>query len=99
MRRCRAATLVRRTSGDAGVPTTLTAEHRRALGMLAEAGQRGCTAVIMAAHFEVELLAGLLREGWAGVHIQTVGTGRRPTKVLTMKITDAGRQALKRASH
>jgi hypothetical protein len=67
--------------------------------MLAEAGHRGCTEAIMAAHFEVELLAGLLREGWAGVQVQTIGAGPRPVEILTMRVTDAGRRALKRASH
>ena len=76
-----------------------SADQCRALGMLAEAGSRGCTEAIMAAHFEVELLAGLLREGWAGVHVQTIGSGHRPIEVLLMRITDTGRQALKRAAH
>jgi len=62
--------------------------------MLANAGPRGCTEAIMAVHFTVELLAGLVRQGWVSVDVETVRAGRSPDGVVRMKITEAGRQSL-----
>jgi len=72
----------------------LTADQRRALVTLANAGPRGATETIMAAHFGIELLAGLVRRGWVNVNVETVRAGRSPLGVVRMKITEAGRQAL-----
>jgi hypothetical protein len=79
---------------DAAGPMMPTDERRRALAMLANAGPRGNTEAIMAVHFTVELLAGLARQGWASVDVETVRAGRSPVGVVRMKITEAGRQAL-----
>jgi len=79
---------------DAAGPMTLGDERHRALAMLANAGPRGCTEAIMALHFTVALLAGLVRQGWASVDVETVRAGRSPVSVVRMKITEAGRQAL-----
>ncbi len=44
----------------------LSAEQRRALAMLADAGQSGCTDQLMMAHdFTFDILAGLVRGGLA----------------------------------
>jgi len=48
-----------------------TDEQRRALAMLANTGRRGNTEAIMAVHFTVELLAGLVRQGWASVDVES----------------------------
>ena len=62
--------------------------------MLANAGPRGNTEATMAVHFTVELLAGLVRQGWASVDVETVCAARSPVGVVRMKITEEGRQAL-----
>jgi hypothetical protein len=72
----------------------LSAEQRRALAMLAGTALRGATEAIMTAHFGVELLAGLVREGWASVDVQSARAGGKAIKVVRMRITDAGRRAL-----
>jgi hypothetical protein len=50
---------------------TINADQRRALVILADARPSGRTEGIMALHFTVELLAGLVREGWASVQVET----------------------------
>jgi hypothetical protein len=45
-------------------------------------------------HFDVDLLAGLVGEGWASVRVDTVRAGGRTVEVVRMRITAAGRQAL-----
>jgi hypothetical protein len=74
----------------------LTAEQRRAVAMLAGAGPRGATEAIMAANFGVELLAGLVCQGWASVQVGPRWSlvGRSRVEVVRMRITDPGRQAL-----
>jgi hypothetical protein len=72
----------------------LAADQRQALDMLADAGPRGCTEAIMAAHFGIELLARLVREGLACVEVESVRAGGRTVDVVRMKITDDGRQAI-----
>ena len=48
----------------------------------------------MAVHFTVDLLAGLVREGWARVEVQSARAGGKAIEVVRMRITDAGRHAL-----
>jgi len=48
----------------------------------------------MAARFGVEVLAGLVRKGWASVDVETVHAGGRTFDVVRMRITAVGRQAL-----
>jgi hypothetical protein len=72
----------------------LDADQRRALKMLAGVGPRGASEAIMAVHFDVDLLAGLVGEGWASVRVDTARAGGRTVEVVRMKITDAGRRVL-----
>jgi hypothetical protein len=53
----------------------LTDNQRAALAMLAGSGPRGATESVMAMHFTVDLLAGLVRQGLASVARHH--TGRR----------------------
>jgi hypothetical protein len=69
-------------------------EQRLALGVLADAGRDGAAEAIMAARFGVEVLAGLVRKGWASVDDETVHAGGSAFAVVRMKITEAGRHAL-----
>jgi hypothetical protein len=50
----------------------LTTEPRR---VLADNGRDGAAEAIMAARFGVEVLAGLVRKGWASVDVETVRAG------------------------
>jgi hypothetical protein len=60
----------------------LTAEQRRALSMLASAGPSGRTEGIMAVHFKVDLLAGLVRAGLVRVDVADVRAGGRAVEVV-----------------
>ena len=72
----------------------LTAEQRRALGVLA-GSQRGATdALLLVYGFDTEMLAGLVRAGLATVETETVRARGRLIEVGRFLITDAGRQAL-----
>jgi hypothetical protein len=48
----------------------------------------------MAAHFGIELLAGLVRAGLASVDVKSIRAGRSRVEVVRMRITVAGRKAL-----
>jgi hypothetical protein len=73
----------------------LTAEQRRALAMLANAGQSGCADAFMMAHgFTVDMLAGLVRAGLATATPQRMRAGGRMIEVARVRITDAGRRAV-----
>jgi hypothetical protein len=48
----------------------------------------------MAARFGVEVLAGLVRKGWASVDVETVRAGGSRFDVVRMRVTAAGRLAL-----
>jgi hypothetical protein len=73
----------------------LTAEQRRALAMLADAGQRGYTdAMMMAQGFTVDLLASLVRAGLATATPQRMRAGGKLIEVAKVQITDAGRWAV-----
>jgi hypothetical protein len=74
---------------------TLSAEQRRALEMLADAGLRGCTGATLLEHgFKIDMIADLVRDGLATAHRDTMWAGRRKIKVARVRITDAGRRAL-----
>jgi hypothetical protein len=47
----------------------------------------------MAARFGVEVLAGLVRKGWASVDVETMHADGRIFGVVRMRITAAGRLA------
>jgi len=68
--------------------------QRRALAVLADTGRDGAAEAIMAARFGVEVLAGLVRKGWASVDVETVHAGGRTFDVVRMRTTAVGRQAL-----
>jgi hypothetical protein len=73
-----------------------SAEQRRALAMLADAGRNGVTAAIMLANgFKTKMLAHLDREGLATAMIaERVKDGGKMIEVVRFRITDAGRRAL-----
>jgi hypothetical protein len=69
-------------------------QRRRALELL-EASIDGCTEAIMLAYgFKTELLVELVNAELATATIERMVTGRRGVKVVRMRITAAGRQAL-----
>jgi hypothetical protein len=72
----------------------ISAEHRRALRLLA-GNSLGCTEAILLAHgLKAELLALLVRDGFATTQPGTVRAGRRQIEVVWVMITDAGHRAL-----
>jgi hypothetical protein len=75
----------------------LTAEQHRALEILADAGINGVTEATMLAHgFTRAALAVLMRKGVVRARRQTVAAGRKAIEVYRVRITTAGRRALKR---
>jgi hypothetical protein len=73
----------------------LGADQRRALRLLADAKASGCTEALLLAHgFTAELVAGLVRAGWATAENERVRAGSRMIDVPRVKITDAGRRAI-----
>jgi hypothetical protein len=73
----------------------LSAEQRRALAILAGAGQRGCTDQFMMAHgFTFDILAGLVRAGLATATLRRMRVNERMMEVARLRITEAGRDAL-----
>jgi hypothetical protein len=74
---------------------TLSAEQRRALEMLAEAGEAGSTLdMLVASGFQAELLADLVCEGLAVMQGETVKVDERTSEIVRVMITDAGRSAI-----
>ena len=72
----------------------LHAEHRRALALLAGT-PRGCTESLMMAHgFKIEMLAGLVRDGFAVAESEAMTAGGRKIAVTRVMITEAGRRDL-----
>jgi hypothetical protein len=70
----------------------------RALEVLANCGREGCTEALMLAHgFTVEQMVALIQAGLATVTTERVVAGTRKFEVATLRITEAGRQALKGA--
>jgi hypothetical protein len=75
----------------------LTAEQHRALEILADAGINGVTEATILAHgFTRAALAVLMRKGVVRARRQTVAAGRKAIEVYRVRITTAGRRALKR---
>jgi hypothetical protein len=73
----------------------ISAEQRRALAMLANAGQSECTdGFLMAQGFTVDVLASLVRAGLATATPQRVRAGGKLIEVAKVRITDAGRQVV-----
>jgi hypothetical protein len=70
-------------------------DRRRALELLADCPQEGCTEAIMLAHgFTIEQLVELVRARLATATPQRVRAGRTAMEVATLRITDAGRKVL-----
>ena len=77
----------------------LSAEQRRALAILADAGQRGCTDQLMMAHgFTFDLLASLAGAGLATATLRQKRAGGRMIEVARVRITEAGRRAIEGAA-
>jgi hypothetical protein len=73
----------------------LSAAQRRALELLADAGERGCTGARLFNHgFTVGMVADLVWNGLATGHRETVRAGYRKIRVARIRIMDAGRRAL-----
>jgi hypothetical protein len=71
------------------------AARRRALELLASS-RDGCTEAIMLAHgFTVKLMLDLCVAGLATATPERMVAGGRTIEVATMRITEAGRQALR----
>jgi hypothetical protein len=74
---------------------TLSAEQRQALEMLADAGEGGSTLDMLVANgFPAELLADLVRDGFAMMQGETVKVDERTSEIIRVMITDAGRNAI-----
>ena len=57
---------------------------------------RGVTEAVLATHgLAGDLLAGLVRDGFASVESETVWENERSIEVIRVKITDSEREALK----
>jgi len=73
----------------------LSPEQYRALKMIADGGQNGCTEHALAAQgFEINMVASLIRDGLATVWPQRIRVGRGVIDVARIGITDEGRQVL-----
>jgi hypothetical protein len=72
---------------------TLPPQQRRALRLIAR-GLDGCTETVpFASGFKTEILSMLAIDGVATARPERVRAGKRPTKVVRMQITAAGRVA------
>jgi hypothetical protein len=68
---------------------------QRALELLADCPQEGCSEAIMLAHgFTIEQMVELVRAGLATATPQRVKAGRERMEIATLRITEAGRRAL-----
>jgi hypothetical protein len=73
----------------------LSAEQQRALELLSDAGDQGCTgATFLAYGFKVDILAELVGGGLAVVHRQPPEAGEWPIEVARVVITDPGRMTI-----
>jgi hypothetical protein len=74
----------------------LNADQRRALELVSDAGQHGCTGATLLAHgFGIDMLADVIRYGLASAHREPLmSVGQRQIDVARVRITDAGRRAL-----
>jgi hypothetical protein len=76
-------------------PYQLSAEQRRALKLLADAGEQGCPgAKLFKQGLSIDMLADLIRQKLAAGHRETVRVGYRAIRVTRIRITDTGRRAL-----
>jgi hypothetical protein len=74
---------------------TVSAEQRRALKMLADAGEGGSTLDMLVANgFPAELLADLVSDGLAMMQGETVKVDERTSEIIRVMITDAGLSAI-----
>jgi len=74
----------------------LTTDGRRVLELLVGSARQGCTEAFLLAHgFTVDLLADMVRAGFATAQIERVRAGGQPIEVTRVHITDAGQRALK----
>ena len=74
---------------------TLSADQRRALEILADAGTRGNTLDMLIANgFPAEMLAELVRDGLAMMQGETVKVDERKIEIIRVMITDAGQRAI-----
>jgi hypothetical protein len=72
----------------------LTSARRRALTVLASSPS-GCTETVLTAHGVAwGFVLGLVRDGLASVHSESVMGPNRTLDIIRIKITDAGRQAI-----
>jgi hypothetical protein len=76
----------------------MTPEQRRALKLLSIAGQRGSTipVLLMVHGFPACLLAGLMLDGLATKSPEPLSSDNRTVEATTLRITDAGREALRK---
>jgi hypothetical protein len=75
----------------------LSAEDQRALKLLADAGDQGCTgAKLFNNGISIDMLAHLIRHKLAAGRRETVRVGYRAITVTRIRITDAGRRALEK---
>jgi hypothetical protein len=73
----------------------LTTDQRRALEVLATAGLHGCTGTSLCARgFAIDMLADLVRDGFATARRETLKVGKRKITIARMWIADAGQRAL-----
>ena len=73
-------------------------DQRRALELLADCPQEGCTEAIMLAHgFTIADMVELVRAGLASATAERVVAGSRKMEVATVRITDAGQRMLGKA--
>jgi hypothetical protein len=75
--------------------STLNAEHRRALAMLATAGLNGATQSLLSAHgFGASLVVGLINRGLVMIMYERVRSGGTIIEVTKVRITDEGHRAI-----
>lgn len=73
----------------------ISPRHRQVLKLLADK-PRGCSVNILLAHgFAIETLADLMRSGLATARLEGMRKHGATTKVARVRITNAGRRALK----
>ena len=84
-----------RCDGASPPKPRVSTEQRRALAVLSPEGHNGVTRSFLVAHgFGVRLIAGLVNQGLATLTFERMRTGDKRVDVATVRITDAGRDAL-----
>jgi hypothetical protein len=69
--------------------------RRRALALLAGSADGATEAVMLAHGFTLDLLVEMVRAGLATAKVERMVAGKRAIEVTRMRITEAGRRALK----